>query len=98
MEDKNLTQIQVHLKLPSGTGNIVSCDMVVYSGDYIILMTKEVIGDKLLTIEKPYKLDEIDKIINSRIAEKRELLTESNEPSTNVIKSDNTENSGRDEV
>ena len=75
-------QIQVHLKKSDGLPDIMEASYILYSGDYVILFTKEKKDDKLITIEKPIHLGAILKIVNIRVAEKREILTEDNKPET----------------
>lgn len=101
MNEENLLQVQVHLK-STGTSQVLTGDMHYYTGDYVILVTKEVVGDKLLQIDKAIPLGAIEKIIGTRVAEKRELLTESNEVKEEVPpakdETDNDENPSRDAV
>ena len=82
MMEQLLGKTEVQLRQNCG-GTIHTYNTVMFSGDYLIGVTKEYINDKIVTITKPIHLGEVEQIITKRDAEKRELLSEDSSGSEN---------------
>lgn len=61
------------IQLKTKSGNYVQGEMVMYSGNYAIVQTKEVKDGKLITKQQVYNLDDVQSIEIIRNAELREI-------------------------
>lgn len=70
-------QIQIGFK----GGAIVTGVFMQISGNFIVLTTKEINGDNLIITQRPYNLDNVEKITTIKPVERRQIPNEE-QPST----------------
>jgi hypothetical protein len=68
MEEENKMKVQVECQHHGPYFG----DTIMFSGDYALLIEKEVKDDKLITIQTPIHLNQIVRIVYTRFAEIRE--------------------------